>query len=259
MKQQLQTSIAAFLTIIASENIAHSAEWEQNESILTIEQTIVNPVPDHFVQVLIPGSVRSHQPKWEELSTNTNVTKQDAVVWTPIEPSVATEIEEKIEEEATINDPENLAVSIEPPIMPSGSTFANDKAIWRDDAWHPQISGTVPIGYGPKGFMASGSLWAIDCVTGAGFCETVTSWDEYRDQFERSGEAQYNFSIGLGDAEELVGVTLTGRFEETQLPIGNRNTLDDKNIFSNYYVGAHLSRNLGLTLQLNLESTIGSA
>ena len=77
MKQQLQTSIAAFLTIIASENIAHSAEWEQNESILTIEQTIVNPVPDHFVQVLIPGSVRSHQPKWEELSTNTNVTKQD--------------------------------------------------------------------------------------------------------------------------------------------------------------------------------------
>jgi hypothetical protein len=128
--------------------------------------------------------------------------------------------------------------------MPSGPTFANDKAIWRDDTWHPQISGTVPVGFGPKGWMMSASIWGIDCVTGAGYCATPDSFDEYRDQIAQSGEAQYNLSIGLGDAEELVGLTITSLFEETSLPIGDRNTLEEKNIFSNYYIGMHLSRNL---------------
>ena len=43
----------------------------------------------------------------------------------------------------------------------------------------------------------------------------------------------------------MLGVTITSRFEETNISLGNRNTDDGKNIFSNFYVGAHLSRNLG--------------
>ena len=105
--------------------------------------------------------------------------------------------------------------------MPSGA--ANDKAIWRDDTWHPQISGTIPVGFGPTGLMVSGSVWAIDCITGAGFCSNPDNWEQYKNQIEKSGEAQYNLSIGFGDAEKLVGVTVTTRIEETKLPL-ERNT-----------------------------------
>ena len=86
--------------------------------------------------------------------------------------------------------------------MPSGTTFANDKAIWRDNTWHPQISGTVPIGFGPTGLMVNGSIWAIDCVTGAGYCKKTNGFDAYKDQVEQLGEAQYNMSVGFGDSEK---------------------------------------------------------
>ena len=174
------------------------------------------------------------------------------MLWTPVEPSVAADMEEKIDKEAPIEDLANAAVAIRPPVMPSGTTFANDKAIWRDDTWHPQISGTVPVGFGPKGLMISGSIWGIDCVTGAGYCEKTNGFDEYRYQVEKIGEAQYNLSVGFGDAEKLAGITITSRFEETSLALGNRNTNEEKNIFSNFYVGAHLSRNLGTDTGLKI-------
>ena len=189
-------------------------------------------------------STASQQPEWQELTDEPDHALPEAVVWTLVKPSVAADIEEKIEEEAPIKDPANTAIAIKPPVMPSGPTFANDKAIWRDDSWHPQISGTVPIGFGPRGLMISGSVWAIDCITGAGYCEKTDGFNEYLDQIERMGEAQYNLSIGLGDAQNLAGLTITSRFEETSLPIGERNKNEDKNIFSNYYIGAHLSRSL---------------
>jgi len=167
------------------------------------------------------------------------------VVWTPIAPDLATEIEANIDNEDPIEFPSVKAVAIQKPVYPSGPTFANDKAIWRDEQWHPQITGTVPVGFGPKGWMLSGSLWGIDCVTGAGFCETPDSWDDYLDQIEKSGDGNYNLSVGFGDAEKLVGITMTARFEETSLNLGERNSNNKRNLFSNYYVGFHLSRNIG--------------
>ena len=62
-------------------------------------------------------------------------------------------------------------------IEPSGATFANDKAIWRDEQWHPQISSTVPVGFGPKGVMATAGIWGIDC-TASGICEKPNNWDD---------------------------------------------------------------------------------
>lgn len=161
----------------------------------------------------------------------------NAIVWEPIQPGeviTAEELELK-------KDPNEVLVTVEP----SGTTFANDKAIWRDDQWHPQISGTVPVGFGPKGWMMSASLWGIDCVTGAGYCAKPDSWDEYREQIEKTGDGNYNLSIGLGDAEKLLGLTITSRFEETGLTFGERNTNETDSILSNYYIGAHISRNLG--------------
>ena len=132
------------------------------------------------------------------------------VVWESIQPGEAI----KADEIELDNASDDVLVTIEP----SGTTFANDKALWRDHTWHPQISGTVPVGFGPKGLMISGSIWAIDCVTGASFCSKPDNWEEYKNQFEKVGDAQYNLSVGFGDAEKLVGVTVTTRIEETKLP-----------------------------------------
>jgi len=130
--------------------------------------------------------------------------------------------------------------------FPSGPTFANDKAIWRDGNWHPQISNSVPVGFGPKGVMASFSLAGIDC-TASGVCTVPATWDEYSQQLQAFGEAQWDWSLGVGDPTKWLGLTITSSFEETKLKLGGRNTGADsaRNLFSNYFVGFHLSRALG--------------
>ena len=131
--------------------------------------------------------------------------------------------------------------------LPSGTTFANDRALWRDDQWHPQISNTVPIGFGPKGVMANIGISGIDC-TASGICTQPEDWDDYQRQLEKLGEAQFDLSVGFGDPEKLVGATFTTSIEETQLPLGDRNTQGletDANLLDEYYIGVHLSRNIG--------------
>ena len=101
--------------------------------------------------------------------------------------------------------------------------------------------------------MLSGSLYAIDC-TASGICSQPNTFEEYRNQVEAFGEAQWEWSLGLGDSEKLVGLTITGLFEETQLPFGDRNSSEQKNLFSNYYLGLHLSGTLAKTLLCELVS-----
>ena len=125
-------------------------------------------------------------------------------------------MDESIEQERPITDLTTKSVAIKPPVMPSGATFANDKAIWRDDEWHPQISSMVPVGYGPKGLMLSGSLYAIDCTV-SGICSQPNTFEEYRNQL-KPWRSPMELSLGLGDSEKLVGLTITGLLEETQLP-----------------------------------------
>ena len=227
---------------------AKSLEWE---SIEYGQQTIsVLEVVDPEIQTSSPLAstlVESHDATFQEKEglNWTGVSDKErteakqinrVVVWKRIEPSEVIAADELELEETT----DEVLITNEP----TGPTFANDKAIWRDDTWHPQISGMVPVGFSPTGRMVSASIWGIDCVTGAGYCASTDGFDDYIDQLERIGEAQYNLSLGFGDAEKLAGLTITSRFEETSLPIGNRNTTEYKNIFSNYYIGAHLSRNL---------------
>ena len=216
------------LTLAASVALWHHRhrkceEWKPVEAEPPNSQSEQDSAPNHWVRLEDHPSTASPSIQWQELTADPHHALPEAV-WTPVEPSVAAEIEQKIEEEAPIQDPANAAVAIQPPVMPSGTTFANDKAIWRDDTWHPQISSTVPIGFGPHGFMLSGSLWGIDCVTGAAFCSKPSSWEEYLEQIEEDGDANYNLSIGLGDAEKLFGLTITSRFEETSLNLGDRNS-----------------------------------
>ena len=243
-RQPWRLALATTAIWLSCGDSSHAIEWKPVDPRPPLEQSKSPSRAIRWTLVEAEPTTAAQQPQWQELTADPEHALPEAVVWTPVAPNIATEIEEKIEAEAPIENPANTAVVIEPPVMPSGTTFANDKAIWRDYDWHPQISGMVPVGFGPKGGMFSASIWAIDCITGAGYCANTSSFDEYRAQFERIGEAQYNLSIGFGDAEKLAGLTITSRFEETNLPVGNRNTQEDKNIFSNYYIGAHLSRNL---------------
>ena len=89
----------------------------------------------------------------------------------------------------------------------SGTTFSNDKAIWRDETWHPQISGTVPIGFGPQwpndqwlnlGNRLTNPLpghnrcWLLQ--KHSNLDTTIGICNEYIDQIERIGDGQYNLS-----------------------------------------------------------------
>ena len=152
--------------------------------------------------------------RWEAMdrqpSADDEVAPSQTVLWQDTPPGEVITADDIAPQEKTQDEP--LVV-----IEPSGTTFANDKAIWRDEQWHPQISGTVPVGFGPKGGMFSASVWGIDCVTGAGFCANPTDFNDYLDQIESSGESQFNLSLGFGDAEKLAGVTVTTRIEETKI------------------------------------------
>ena len=242
VSQTWRLAFAAFTCLMCGHDV-YAVEWRPVKTEPAQETTGSNQEEIYWTPIEV-NSTKSQNPQWIELNTDPNNVLPEPVIWTPVEPAVSADIEEMVRKEAPIDNPANSAVAIKQPVMPSGPTFANDKAIWRDEEWHPQISGTVPVGFGPKGLMISGSLWAIDCVTGAGYCEKTDGFDEYLDQIERTGEAQYNLSVGLGDTEKLAGLTITSRFEETSLSLGNRNTNEDKNLFSNYYIGAHLSRSL---------------
>ena len=182
------------------------------------------------------------QPNWAGVETETYV--KDPIRWKPVDPAIAQDIEEDIDNEQPIKDASVQNVAIKPPVMPSGATFANDKALWRDDTWHPQISSLVPVGFGPKGWMASFGLYGIDCTT-SGICTQPKDWDDYQNQITSFGEAQYEASIAFGDAEKFIGAIATANFEETNLPIGDRNDQEEKNLLSNYYIGIHLAKNIG--------------
>ena len=230
---------------------ARALEWEPvggGQQTITVPE-IVEPTtqpsaPLTWTSVESPDAQAKHQQSlnWTAVSE----TEEDkagqinsVVVWEPIDPGNVITADE-VELDAASDE---VLVTAEP----SGTTFASDKAIWRDEMWFPQISSMVPVGFGPKGTMFTAGVFGIDC-TASGICTKPDSWDEYRDQLEAFGEAQYDLSLSVGDAEKLVGLTLTASLEETQVPLGGRNTQNlesDSNFLSEFYVGAHLSRNIG--------------
>jgi len=251
VKRRWRLTLAASVALLGVSDIARCEEWKPVETVPSSSQSDGDSAPSRWVPVEDHPSTQSQSIQWQELTADPNHALPEAVVWTPVEPSVAAEIEQKIEEEIPIEDPANAAVAIRPPLMPSGTTFANDKAIWRDDSWHPQISNIVPIGFGPQGVMTSIGLSGIDC-TASGICTQPKDWDEYEKQIKDFGEAQFDASFAFGDSEKYAGLIITGAFEETKLPFGDRNTNEQKNIFSNYYLGAHLSRNIGSDTALRI-------
>ena len=164
VKRRWQLTLAASVALLGISDIAKCEEWIPVKAQPLTSQRDGESGTKRWVQVSAPPPIKSQSIHWQELAAGPNYEMSDTVVWTPVDPSIAADIEQKIEEEAPIPDPANAAVEIQPPVMPSGTTFANDKAIWRDDSWQPQISSTVPIGFGPQGLMLSGSLGLLTAL-----------------------------------------------------------------------------------------------
>ena len=227
MNRSWQLPLAVSVALLGSGVTGHAREWMPVEAEMPIEQDTLGTSPIRWAPVKKEPSTTSQQPQREELTDYPKHELPDPVIWTPVEPSVASDIEEKIKEEAPIQDPENTETVIKPPMMPSGATFANDKTIWRDDTWHPQISSLVPVGFGPKGIMLTLGMYGWDCKpTSSGPCQAPKSLDDYQREVEEKGEAEWEGSIGIGDTRNLFGLTVTGMFEETSLPLGTRNTYE---------------------------------
>ena len=220
----------------------HSFQW--HKVALTASLALVHPSADAQTWQRTTEPNDPSPLKWSLVNQTTDLKNQGTPKSAPVPQWKAVEPAEVIHAEAESETSDSDVVVVD---LPSGTTFANDRALWRDDQWHPQISNTVPIGFGPKGVMANIGISGIDC-TASGICTQPEDWDDYTSQLEEFGEAQFDLSVGFGDPEKLVGATFTTSIEETQLPLGDRNTQGletDANLLDEYYIGIHLSRNIG--------------
>lgn len=123
----------------------------------------------------------------------------------------------------------------------SGPTYANYRALWRDGDWLPQISNTVPVGFGPQGVMASLNYRFIDCITGAGRCTMPDNYRQWLDKGQSQGDAFFDFSLGFGDSLNSIGVVITDTIEGTAFtgPRAKDGFLSHNNL------GFHLTKSIG--------------
>lgn len=142
---------------------------------------------------------------WEVLPADTTESNLQ-VTWEPLEGDA-------LIADPTPTPPPTTVVKAEP--TPSGATFANFRALWRDGDWLPQISNTVPVGFGPQGFMATFTYRAIDCTTGAGLCKVPTSYKDWRDTADVQGDAYFFETIGFGDPLKYFAVVISNATQGT--------------------------------------------
>ena len=85
------------------------------------------------MEVETSSPTESPRIQWRQLTSDPNHVLPEAVLWTPVEPSIANDIEQKIDEEAPIEDPANASVAIQalcrveprlPMTRPSGEMVA---------------------------------------------------------------------------------------------------------------------------------------
>jgi hypothetical protein len=190
--------------------------------------------------VVTPTEVDSSAVVWEPLPSGSADLAKDTTP-TPTDPTLETQQEAQQALKA-------LAAQ-----QPSGPTYANFRALWRDDEWLPQISNTVPIGFGPKGVMGSLTIEAVDCKTGP--CTPVSSYKDWQKQFQAQGSGFFWQSIGFGDPQKWLGITITNStegFADTATS-GNGISLSSGN-----QTGVHISRALGpdTSLRAGIENLI---
>lgn len=218
----------------------------------TLTSTSTTPPPPPTTLVWEPVTPSDSTPSSTSIAVmpeaNPTISANAGLVWEPVDSESVIVAEEVTTPPPGANSAEEAIATARAAIDQKAATFANDRALWRNERWYPQISSDVPVGFGPTGVMTTFALNAIDC-TASGVCEGTSDWNNYLDQIERFGEAQFDWSLGAGDSQHLVGLVATTSFEETSIPLGDRNNQSNRStngLFDNYYIGLHLSRNLGI-------------
>lgn len=193
---------------------------------------------------------------FNETADNENTVKTNTLEIIPAiaKPYAATQLAWEPVAEADVITPEQVAAEIVNPVdrekaianavlinNHSGPTYANYRALWRDGDWLPQISNTVPVGFGPQGVMASLNYRFIDCITGAGRCTMPDNYQQWLDKGQFQGDAFFDFSLGFGDSLKSIGVVITDTIEGTAFtgPRAKDGFLSHNNL------GFHLTKSIG--------------
>ena len=217
----------------------HSFQW--HKVALTASLALVHPSADAQTWQRTTEPNDPSPLKWSLVNQTTDLKNQGTPKSAPVPQWKAVEPAEVIhaETESETSDSDFVVVD-----LPSGTTFANDRALWRDDQWHPQISNTVPMVLAPRGMTTSPSPALIApqvaiCDQRLGRLPTPTGsiW-----------RGPISTSPGLLGMRKNSWLHLYSIIEETRLPLGDRNTQGletDANLLDEYYIGVHLSRNIG--------------
>lgn len=126
---------------------------------------------------------------------------------------------------------------------PSGPTFANYRALWRDGDWLPQISNIVPVGFGPQGVMLSLVIQGTDCTLGKSECQPFTTYPAWKSSLNSQANGEFYQAIGFGDPIKAVSVILTNSLEKlpADVRIGNVNA----DSFQGAQTGVHVAKAFG--------------
>ena len=129
-------------------------------------------------------------------------------------------------------------------IPPSGPTYTNYRAIWRDGEWLPQISSLVPVGFGPKGLMLSLYGRGIDCNTGKGQCPGFTTYSNWKNSLDTLASGQFQQVIGFGDPIKAVSVVFSNSSEKLVSSVRSGN-VESSSLFTGNQTGVHLVKAFG--------------
>jgi hypothetical protein len=235
--------------------------WLLALAAITLTQR-VEAQPGQGWQPLEPGQASSaaQPPQWEPVQPSKAAPTPTTVVWQPLpsgspdlssEPATATPQQLPQTEQDANNALKALAAQ-----QPSGPTFANYRALWRDETWLPQISNIVPVGFGPKGVMLSLVLQGTDCHLGKGPCEAFTTYPAWKDSISTQANGEFFQALGFGDPIKAVSVVITNSLE--RLPAAVRSGDLGVNPLQGAQTGLHLAKAFGqdTSMRVGVENLI---
>ena len=100
LKRGWQIALATGVVLFDCCQRVHSTEWATNKAQTSIEQSGSNSTPIHWRPVKAEPSSLSQKSEWQEITNDQGPAPPKSIIWTPVKPRVAAEIEEKIEVEA---------------------------------------------------------------------------------------------------------------------------------------------------------------
>ena len=249
-------TLAASATLLSGSTVVGAEELTLIQAEPPFQTRNSGPAAIRWTPVETQSSSTSSQPQWQEITPHPD-RKVQPVVWTPVDPSMAAEMDNRFEEEAPIQDPRNAAVAIKPPRMPTGPTHASRRTLWRDDAWLPQITSIIPNGFGPSGLMLELSATGTDCTLGKGPCEPFSSFEAWQDSITKQANGEIYGTIGIGNSQKGVGSFLiTNSFEQVAAEV--RNSSISSTPLTRLQTGLHYARALGpdTSLRSGIENLI---